>query len=118
MNHQNNLSVKIDTENSLTLIWPEWGSNPMPSAPQARTNSKIVVPEGGSNRIGDGSATICATGSLAGSIMIMCLSHAFDPYPNPDPYLLYCNANKKKVLKSFNILLVVTVQRVKLHIFC
>jgi hypothetical protein len=25
------LSVKMDRENSLTLLWPEWGSNPIPS---------------------------------------------------------------------------------------
>jgi hypothetical protein len=29
------LSVKMDRENSLTLLWSDWGSNPMPSDPQA-----------------------------------------------------------------------------------
>jgi hypothetical protein len=29
------LSVKMDRENSLTLFWPEWGSNPIPSDPQS-----------------------------------------------------------------------------------
>jgi hypothetical protein len=26
----------MDRENSLTLLWPEWGSNPMPSDPQSK----------------------------------------------------------------------------------
>jgi hypothetical protein len=25
----------MDRENSLTLLWPEWGSNPIPSDPQS-----------------------------------------------------------------------------------
>jgi hypothetical protein len=29
------LSVKMDRENSLTLLWPQWGSNPVPSDPQS-----------------------------------------------------------------------------------
>jgi hypothetical protein len=32
------LSVKMDRENSLTLLWPEWGSNPIPSDPQSDSN--------------------------------------------------------------------------------
>jgi hypothetical protein len=32
------LSVKMDRENSLTLLWPEWGSNPIPSDPQSASN--------------------------------------------------------------------------------
>jgi hypothetical protein len=32
------LSVKMDRENILTLLWPEWGSNPIPSDPQSASN--------------------------------------------------------------------------------
>jgi hypothetical protein len=32
------LSVKMDREHSLTLLWPEWGSNPIPSDPQSASN--------------------------------------------------------------------------------
>jgi hypothetical protein len=28
----------MDRENSLTLLWPEWGSNPVPSDPQSDSN--------------------------------------------------------------------------------
>jgi hypothetical protein len=28
----------MDRENSLTLLWPEWGSNPKPSDPQSASN--------------------------------------------------------------------------------
>jgi hypothetical protein len=28
----------MDRENSLTLLWPEWGSNPIPSNPQSASN--------------------------------------------------------------------------------
>jgi hypothetical protein len=32
------LSVKMDWENSLTLLWPELGSSPIPSDPQSDSN--------------------------------------------------------------------------------
>jgi hypothetical protein len=34
LNHQSLICLKMDGENNLTLFWPEWGSNPVPSDSQ------------------------------------------------------------------------------------
>jgi hypothetical protein len=51
-------TILMDRENSLTLLWPKWGSNPMPSDPQ----SELLID--------------CATGSGSQERRNVLISHA------------------------------------------
>jgi hypothetical protein len=40
------LSVKMDRENSLTLLLPDWGSNPIPSDPESEPPTDFATGSG------------------------------------------------------------------------
>jgi hypothetical protein len=46
------LSVKMDRENSLTLLLPEWGSNPIPSDPQSEPPTECATCSGPCSSVG------------------------------------------------------------------
>jgi hypothetical protein len=66
------LSVKMDRENSLTLLWPEWGSNPIPSDPQSDSNRLCHRP--------GQAATFSFVSFMMLSVLLVCSSSTCEYY--------------------------------------